>query len=145
MEKRLYELRMKVQKSKYANKKAVVAERRRGYAPTTDTAADGQQEKEGGGGSRRKDGGGEKASGGNSKLMHQSQEEAEQMYKRKKKKERTIATAGTIPTDIDVQYASIQKRADAIPVNLDEYERAKHADPEFYRDGNSLLYGQAPK
>ena len=143
MEKRLYELQMKVQKSKYANKKAVVAERRRRYAPTTDTAADGQQEKEGGGPPRRKDD--EKASGENTTLMHQSQEEAEQMYKRKKKKERTIATAGTMPTDIDVQYASIQKRADAIPVNLDEYERAKHADPEFYRDGNSMLYGQAPK
>ena len=42
-------------------------------------------------------------------------------------------------------YAAFQKRADAIPVDLDEYARAKEADPEFYRYGNSMLYGHAPK
>ena len=41
-------------------------------------------------------------------------------------------------------YNAYAKRADAIPVDMAAYEAAKAADPEFYRDADSLLHGHAP-
>lgn len=42
-------------------------------------------------------------------------------------------------------YNAYKKRTANISVDMAQYEAAKEADPEFYREGDSLLYGQAPK
>ncbi|KAM0059460.1 putative mRNA splicing factor SYF2 [Helianthus debilis subsp. tardiflorus] len=42
-------------------------------------------------------------------------------------------------------YDAHKKRTKKIYVDLEEYNRMKEADPEFYREASSLQYGKAPK
>ncbi|PNH06306.1 Peptidyl-prolyl cis-trans isomerase [Tetrabaena socialis] len=42
-------------------------------------------------------------------------------------------------------YQAYLKRAEGVPYTKEDYETAKAADPEFYRDADSLMYGQNPK
>lgn len=42
-------------------------------------------------------------------------------------------------------YNAYKKRTANVTVDMAQYEAAKEADPEFYRDGDSMVYGQAPK
>jgi cyclophilin family peptidyl-prolyl cis-trans isomerase len=41
-------------------------------------------------------------------------------------------------------YRAYEKRAEAVPYSLADYEAAKARDPEFYRGADSLAYGTAP-
>ncbi|EXC16564.1 hypothetical protein L484_008369 [Morus notabilis] len=42
-------------------------------------------------------------------------------------------------------YNAYKKRTKNVEVDLEEYNRMKEADPEFYREASSLQYGKAPK
>ncbi|KAA3465530.1 pre-mRNA-splicing factor syf2-like [Gossypium australe] len=42
-------------------------------------------------------------------------------------------------------YNAYKKRTKNIDIDLEEYNRMKEADPEFYREASSLQYGKAPK
>ncbi|KAK7267774.1 hypothetical protein RIF29_20453 [Crotalaria pallida] len=42
-------------------------------------------------------------------------------------------------------YNAYKKRSSKIEVDVEEYNRMKEADPEFYREATSLQYGKAPK
>jgi len=39
-------------------------------------------------------------------------------------------------------YDAYKKRTKNIEVDMDVYNKAKEADPEFYRDASSLQYGK---
>lgn len=39
-------------------------------------------------------------------------------------------------------YDAYKKRTKNVEVDLEEYNRMKEADPEFYRDASSLQYGK---
>lgn len=39
-------------------------------------------------------------------------------------------------------YDAYKKRTKNVDVDLEEYNRMKEADPEFYRDASSLQYGK---
>lgn len=39
-------------------------------------------------------------------------------------------------------YNAYKKRTKNVEVDLEEYNRLKEADPEFYRDASSLQYGK---
>ena len=146
-ERRLYEIRRKMEKSKMANRKAVVAERRRNL---NNGAAD---DNDGGETSDRhlgyKDAKARKkealeAHGLSEDRAHllDSQEAAERAYK---KHERKPAPSGWDAFNQHTLYKAFQRRADSVPVDMEEYERMKREAPEFYREGSSMLYGQAPK
>jgi len=39
-------------------------------------------------------------------------------------------------------YKAYEKRADNISVDMEEYQKQKESDPDFYRDGSCLEYGK---
>lgn len=39
-------------------------------------------------------------------------------------------------------YNAYKKRTKNVEVNMDDYNKMKEADPEFYREASSLLYGK---
>jgi pre-mRNA-splicing factor SYF2 len=41
-------------------------------------------------------------------------------------------------------YDAYKRRTKNIEVDMDSYNKAKEADPEFYRDASSLQYGKVP-
>lgn len=70
-------------------------------------------------------------------------EKLESQYEKKDKKK--AAAFGWDVFNQKSLYNSYKKRTANVTVDMEEYEAAKAADPEFYRDGDSMLYGQAPK
>ncbi|CAL5440690.1 unnamed protein product [Camellia sinensis] len=42
-------------------------------------------------------------------------------------------------------YNAYKKRSKNIEIDIEEYNKMKEADPEFYREASSLQYGKAPK
>ncbi|XP_039065796.1 pre-mRNA-splicing factor syf2-like [Hibiscus syriacus] len=42
-------------------------------------------------------------------------------------------------------YNAYKKLTKNIDIDLEEYNKMKEADPEFYREASSLQYGKAPK
>jgi cyclophilin family peptidyl-prolyl cis-trans isomerase len=59
----------------------------------------------------------------------------------RKKKDKSGAPAGIDAFNQATLYRAYERRADAIKPDLAAYEAAKSADPEFYRAGDSLIYG----
>lgn len=59
----------------------------------------------------------------------------------RKKKHKSGAPAGIDAFNQATLYRAYERRADAIKPDLAAYEAAKSADPEFYRAGDSLVYG----
>ena len=144
-EKRMYEIRRKMEKSKTANRRAVAAERRReanGGAAGEDEGGESSARQYKEAKQREKETLEAHGLGEDRAHLLDSLEAAERAYKKKNKKP---AISGPDPFSQQNLYRSFQRRADAVPVDLEEYERAKREAPEFYRDGNSMMYGQAPE
>jgi pre-mRNA-splicing factor SYF2 len=59
----------------------------------------------------------------------------------REKKHKSGAPAGIDAFNQATLYRAYERRADAIKPDLTAYEAAKSADPEFYRAGDSLIYG----
>ncbi|KAH0978031.1 hypothetical protein GBA52_027750 [Prunus armeniaca] len=77
-----------------------------------------------------------------SAYMLDTQEMAEAKYK---KWEKDPAPAGWDVFNQKTLYDAYKKRTKNIEIDLEEYNRMKEADPEFYREASSLQYGKAPK
>ena len=71
----------------------------------------------------------------------ESAEDAEQAYEKRKKKP---AAFGWDVFNQKSLYNAYKKRTKQIDVNMEEYEKAKANNPEFYREGDSLQHGVAP-
>lgn len=71
-----------------------------------------------------------------------SAEQAGLQYKKKEKKD---APGGWDVFNSKALYNAYLKRAEKIPVDLEEYNTAKSTDPEFYRGADSLQYGKVSK
>ncbi|MCD7459369.1 hypothetical protein HAX54_040728 [Datura stramonium] len=73
--------------------------------------------------------------------MLDTQESAEAKYK----KRRRFTPAGWDVFNQKTLYNAYKKRTKNVAVDVDEYNKMKEADPEFYREASSLQYGKAPK
>jgi pre-mRNA-splicing factor SYF2 len=144
-QRKLFELRLKLNESRKANQSAVVAEKRRKDAP------------EGGGGggapvSRKRAAEGSAASLQERLAAHgldaskayllDSMDAASARYA--KKGGRIDPAEARYEAGADAREAAQEKRASTLVHNPAEYAAAAAADPEFYRDANSLAYGTAP-
>lgn len=64
-----------------------------------------------------------------------------QADRKRKRKMDAEDNAGVVGVTLRTTAIAAEKRAAKIPVDLVAYERQKREQPEFYRAGDSLLYG----
>jgi len=144
-ERKLYELRLKVNRARKDNHNEVVAEdRRRHEVQTGESKAKAKKEYE----DLKK---AEKEvllrnglDPEKEKLMQTTAAEAEWKEK-KRKKGAAGASFGWDQYNPDAQYNAYKKRVKEVKTNLDEYSEQKSSlgEDEFYRDSNYLGYGQS--
>ncbi|CAA0828683.1 GCIP-interacting family protein [Striga hermonthica] len=140
-QKKLFELRLKMNEARKANQTAMVAEKKKSEAPTEPRGISKQKWLE----ERKKKIGRLLDANGldmSKAYMLDTQEMAESKYK---KWEKEPAPAGWDVFNQRTLYNAYKKRTKNINVNLEEYNKMKEADPEFYREASSLQYGKAPK
>ncbi|KAG8364422.1 hypothetical protein BUALT_Bualt19G0127100 [Buddleja alternifolia] len=140
-QKRLFELRLKMNEARKANQTAMVAEKKRLEAPVESRGISKQKWLE----ERKKKIGKLLDANGldmSKAYMLDTQESAEAKYK---KWEKEPAPAGWDVFNQRTLYNAYKKRTKNIEVDHDEYNKMKEADPEFYREASSLQYGKAPK
>lgn len=140
-QKKLFELRLKMNEARKANQVAMVAEKKRLEAPPESRGISKQKWSE----DRQKkiskllDANGldmKKA------YMLDTQEKAEEKYK---KWEKEPAPFGWDVFNQKTLYNAYKKRTKNIKIDMEEYNKFKESDPEFYRNASSLQYGKAPK
>ncbi|KAG9148148.1 hypothetical protein Leryth_014075 [Lithospermum erythrorhizon] len=139
--KRLFELRLKMNEARKANQTAMVSENKKIDAPEESRGISKQkwlQERKNKIG-RLLDANGLDMS---KSYMLDTQESAEAKYK---KWEKDPAPAGWDVFNQKTLYDAYKRRTKNIDIDLEEYNRIKEADPEFYREASSLQYGKAPK
>ncbi|CAI7787860.1 unnamed protein product [Closterium sp. NIES-53] len=141
-QKKLFEIRLKLNQARKANQTAVVAEKRREEKPEEEESrgvskAAWFEEK------KRKMSKQLDAAGLDitKAYMLETQEAAESKYKKWEKKE---APFGWDAFNQQALYNAYKKRTGNIPYTEEDYLKAKEKDPDFYRDDASLQYGQAP-
>lgn len=140
-QKKLYELRVKMYEAKKANQTAMVAEKKRMEAPPESRGISKEKWLE----ERKKKVGKLLESNGldmAKAYMLDTQEAAETKYK---KWEKDPAPFGWDVFNQKTLYNAYKKRTKNVTVDLEEYNRMKEEDPEFYREASSLQYGKAPK
>ncbi|CAI5991867.1 unnamed protein product [Closterium sp. NIES-64] len=142
-QKKLFEIRLKLNQARKANQTAVVAEKRREEKPEEEESrgvskAAWFEEK------KRKMSKQLDAAGLDitKAYMLETQEAAESKYKKWEKKE---APFGWDAFNQQALYNAYKKRTGNIPYTEEDYLKAKEKDPDFYRDDASLQYGQAPE
>jgi len=140
-QRKLFELRLKLNESRKANHSAVVQEKKRKDAGPEGEKAEARKRAAEGGAAASKEllqAHGLEAGKG---YLLQSMEAAEQSYKKQKKG----GAAQTGVRDPEGQYRTHEKRAAALPVDAAADAAAAAADPEsYYRDADSLVFGDAP-
>ncbi|KAI4310852.1 hypothetical protein MLD38_035799 [Melastoma candidum] len=139
--KRLFELRLKMNEARKANQTAMVAEKKKIEAPSESRGVSKQKWLE----DRKKKIGRLLDANGlemSKAYMLDTQDMAESKYK---KWEKDPAPHGWDVFNQKTLYNAYKKRAKNIEVDLDEYNKMKEADAEFYREATSLQYGKAPK
>ncbi|GAV69001.1 SYF2 domain-containing protein [Cephalotus follicularis] len=140
-QKRLFELRLKMNEARKANQTAMVAEKKRMEAPPESRGISKQKWLE----ERKKKIGKLLDANGldmSKAYMLDTEEAAETKYK---KWEKDPAPFGWDVFNQKTLYNAYKKRTKNIDVDLEEYNNMKEADPEFYREASSLQYGKAPK
>lgn len=140
-QKRLFELRLKMNEARKANQTAMVAEKKKLEAPVESRGISKQKWLE----ERKKKIGKLLDANGldmTKSYMLDTQEMAESKYKKWEKKP---APSGWDVFNQKTLYDAYKKRTKNVAVDLDDYNRLKEADPEFYREASSLQYGKAPK
>ncbi|CAH9087343.1 unnamed protein product [Cuscuta epithymum] len=140
-EKKLHELRLKMNAAQKANQSALVEENRKTEAPEESRGMSKKKWLE----ERKKKLG--KLLDANGLVMSKAymldtQESAEAKYK---KWEKEPAPAGWDVFNQKTLYNAHKKRTKNIEVDFEEYNKMKEVDPEFYREASSLQYGKAPK
>ncbi|KAK7343343.1 hypothetical protein VNO77_12007 [Canavalia gladiata] len=140
-QKKWMELRAKMQEAKKRNQTEIAAEKKRMEAPTESRGVSKQKWLE----DRKKKIGKLLDANGldmTKAYMLDTQEAAQEKYK---KWEKDPAPFGWDVFNQKTLYNAYKKRAKKIEVDVEEYNRMKEADPEFYREASSLQYGKAPK
>ncbi|KAI3912608.1 hypothetical protein MKW92_022934 [Papaver armeniacum] len=140
-QKKLFNLRLKMNEARKANQTAMVAEKKKIEAPQETRGICKQKWVE----DRKKKIGKLLDSNGlnmTKAYMLDTQEAAESKYKNWEKKS---APFGWDVFNQKTLYNAYKKRTKNIDCNLEEYNKMKQADPEFYREASSLQYGKAPK
>ncbi|KAH6777067.1 GCIP-interacting family protein [Perilla frutescens var. hirtella] len=138
--KKLYELKMKMNEARKANQTAMVAEKKKMEAPTESRGISKQKWLE----ERKKKIGKLLDANGldmSKAYMLDTEEMAELKYK---KWEKEPAPAGWDVFNQKTLYNAYKKRTKNVEVDLNEYNRLKEEDPEFYRGASSLQYGKTP-
>ncbi|CAI9104793.1 OLC1v1003554C1 [Oldenlandia corymbosa var. corymbosa] len=139
--KKLFELKLRMNEAKKANQTAIVAEKKGMEAPKESRGISKQKWLE----ERKKKIGRLLDANGlemSKAYMLDTQEMAETKYK---KWEKDPAPAGWDVFNQRTLYNAYKKRTKNVEVDVEEYNKMKEADPEFYRDASSLQYGKAPK
>ncbi|KAF5745348.1 putative Pre-mRNA-splicing factor syf2 [Tripterygium wilfordii] len=140
-QKKLFELRLKMNEARKANQTAMVAEKKKLDPPTESRGISKQKWFE----ERKKKIGKLLDANGlemSEAYMLDTQEAAEAKYK---KWEKEPAPFGWDVFNQKTLYNAYKKRTKNVEVDLEEYNKMKEADPEFYREASSLQYGKAPK
>ncbi|XP_065866644.1 uncharacterized protein [Euphorbia lathyris] len=140
-QKKLFELRLKMNEARKANQTAMVAEKKKMEAPAESRGISKQKWLE----QRKKKIGKLLDANGldmTEAYLLDTQEAAEAKYK---KWHKDPAPYGWDVFNQKTLYNAYKKRTKNVEVNLEEYNKMKEADPEFYREASSLQYGKAPK
>ncbi|KAI3904413.1 hypothetical protein MKW98_014593 [Papaver atlanticum] len=140
-QKKLFNLRLKMNEARKANQTAMVAEKKKLETTQETRGISKQKWME----DRKKKIGKLLDSNGldmTKAYMLDTQEAAESKYK---KWEKEPAPFGWDVFNQKTLYNAYKKRTKNIECNLEEYNKMKEADPEFYREASSLQYGKTPK
>lgn len=140
-QKKLFELRLKMNAARKANQAAMVAEKKRMEGPTESRGVSKEKWIE----ERKKKIGKLLDANGldmTKAFMLDTEEMAEAKYK---KWEKDPAPFGWDVFNQKTLYNAYKKRTKNVEIDMEEYNRMKEADPEFYREASSLQYGKAPK
>ncbi|KAL3843354.1 hypothetical protein ACJIZ3_000757 [Penstemon smallii] len=140
-EKKLFELRLKMNEARKANQTAMVTEKKKLEPPVESRGISKQKWLE----ERKKKIGKLLDANGldmSKAYMLDTQEMAETKYK---KWDKEPAPDGWDVFNQKTLYNAYKKRTKNVNVDLDEYNKMKESDPEFYREASSLQYGKAPK
>lgn len=140
-QKKLFELRLKMNEARKANQTAMVAEKKRMEAPAESRGISKEKWLD----ERKKKVGKLLEVNGldmTKAYMLDTQEAAEAKYK---KWEKDPAPFGWDVFNQKTLYNAYKKRTKNVNVDLEEYNKMKEEDPEFYREASSLQYGKAPK
>ena len=140
-QRKLFELRLKLNESRKANQSAVVAEKKRKDAGPEGEKAEARKRAAEGGAAASKELLEAHGLDASKAYLLQTAEAAEASYKKQKKGGQ--AEGGV--RDSEAQLRVFEKRAAALPVDRAAEAAAAAADPEsFYRDADSLVFGDAP-
>lgn len=140
MQKKMFDLRLKLNAARKANQKEIVAEKKREEAPVESRGVSKQkwfEEKQKRLGKHLEINGLEASKA----FMLDTQESAEVKYKKWEKKP---APFGWDVFNQRSLYNAYKKRTKHIPYSMEDYAKAKESDPDFFRDGSSLQYGKTP-
>ncbi|KAF8048827.1 hypothetical protein N665_2389s0004 [Sinapis alba] len=139
--KKLFELRLKMNEARKFNQTDVGSEKKKMEAPTETKGISKQKWVE----ARQKKIGKILDANGldmTKSYMLDTQEAAETKYK---KWEKEPTPSGWDVFNQKTLYNAYKKRTKNIQVDIEEYNRMRAADPEFYREASSLQYGKPPK
>ncbi|KIY98204.1 pre-mRNA-splicing factor SYF2 [Monoraphidium neglectum] len=159
-QRKLMELRQKLQQCRKANEHAVIAERKRMQRTRTCRVASSGQRAKGNDGEEADD----SSAGAKRKWYEEQQkkkaeelqrlgldpsraymlESAEVAEAKHKKSEKKETPFGWDSFNAKALYNAYSKRADKIPVDPEAYRRAKEEKPEVAGEADPLLYGKAP-
>ncbi|KAG6544021.1 hypothetical protein Mapa_014544 [Marchantia paleacea] len=140
-QKKLFDLRLKLNAARKANEAAKIAEKKREEAPQEVRGVSKAKWFE----ERQKRMGKVLETNGldmKKAYLLDTQEQAEAKYEKWDKKP---AAFGWDVFNQKSLYNAYKKRTKDIPYGMEDYNKAKDADPDFYRDGSSLQYGKAPE
>ena len=137
-QRRLFELRLKLNESRKANQKAVIEEKKRKEAPE-DYEKMQRKKREESVAKRRDELAEARGIDPANKHLLVTAEDAAESYRRGKKK--TTASGGEVFSKHNL-YNAYEKRTRNIQINEEEYALAKANDPTFYAGADNLQYGR---
>ncbi|GIL91074.1 hypothetical protein Vretimale_9509 [Volvox reticuliferus] len=143
-QRKLLELRQRLQQCRKQNQNAVVAEKKRRKSPGAVTGG-GSDDKRRWYEEKQKRRAEDLERLGLDPSQAHRLETAEAAALKYEKREKKGGPTGWGVFASENLYQAYLKRAENVPYTQEDYEKAKAADPEFYRDADSLMYGQNPK
>ena len=141
-ERKLFELRLRLNESRKANRHAVVEEKKREEAPEAYEKAQKARREERGE-KRREEALEKRGVDKEKKHLLETAEHAAETYRNQAKKQRLGASGGEVFSKHNL-FRAYDKRTQNVP-EMDEevYARLKAADPDFTNGANTLAYGAA--
>mmetsp|Transcript_1956 Transcript_1956/g.7005 ORF Transcript_1956/g.7005 Transcript_1956/m.7005 type:complete len:469 (+) Transcript_1956:398-1804(+) len=137
-QRKLFELRLRLNQARKANRTAVVAEKEKKADPEGKAKEDKKKIHE----SYVKKRDDELEAMGLDKSKAYMLQSAESAGKQYKKAEKKAAHFGWDGFNQKTLYKAYKKRAEGVTIDKEGYQKAKETQPEFYREGNSMEYGK---